>query len=633
MLVLASLAGLLLACISGVATMLALPSFAGAAGTGAIAGQVEAYSATGSNLEIPNAQVCVLSTEPLTVKCAVANQFGEYEVTELPAGRYSVHFTGHVCTPECDQAKYGNQEIYAGQYYKNVVSVSEAQLVTVESGHTTSGVSAVLHKAASIAGTVSKFGGGAIQNVSVCATSGSPTWCAETNANGEYEIGGLPVGTGGYDVHFSGDVCSGAQGCSMRYISQYYDAQLSRALAKTIYLGEGQKKTEINATLEEGGTIKGTVTNASIDHPPVPGLEVCAIAAYTYETTCAETNARGEYQLGGLPSRDYEVWFGRTSCELGPQGGEVVFYPEPGAEAPGAPAALSFTALGCSTKFLEQYYDDASSAAGATKVSVTAPLTFLGIDASLQEASPLAPQNEATPTVSGTAGVGEVLDCSEGRWVNNPTRLQYAWLRDSTPIGGESSSSYTVRRVDEEAVIACVVTASNRTGSASATSNSVSVPREAPRGTTNPGGGTTNPAGTGTGGTTNAGGDTTNPGGTDNGARSATAGPGIAVVGARAQVRGGEVALTLTCMGSGSCKGELKLALSAGRSLKRHRIGAAKKLSLGPITFSIAGHGKKTIDVHLSAAVTRLLRKAGPHGVRAKVSGVGVEAGTIALRN
>ena len=53
-----------------------------------------------------------------------------------------------------------------------------------------------------------------------------------------------------------------------------------------------------------------------------------------------------------------------------------------------------------------------------------------------------------TPTVSGTARVGEKLTASAGTWAPAPVALSYQWLRDGAAISGATKSAYTLVAAD-----------------------------------------------------------------------------------------------------------------------------------------------------------------------------------------
>lgn len=104
------------------------------------------------------------------------------------------------------------------------------------------------------------------------------------------------------------------------------------------------------------------------------------------------------------------------------------------------------------------------STTGTTTATAPVPLTL-----------PLAPVNTALPATSGTAQQGDILSASNGSWSNNPTSYGYQWqdcssLRSCSNISGATNSTYTVQSSDVGDTVDVVVTATNRGGSASATS-------------------------------------------------------------------------------------------------------------------------------------------------------------------
>jgi len=84
--------------------------------------------------------------------------------------------------------------------------------------------------------------------------------------------------------------------------------------------------------------------------------------------------------------------------------------------------------------------------------------------------APLAPSNTSVPTISGTQNVGSTLTTTNGIWNNTPSSYTYQWKRSGTNISGATSSTYTLVSADQSATITCAVTATNVTGSATATS-------------------------------------------------------------------------------------------------------------------------------------------------------------------
>ena len=80
------------------------------------------------------------------------------------------------------------------------------------------------------------------------------------------------------------------------------------------------------------------------------------------------------------------------------------------------------------------------------------------------------PTNDATPTLSGTAGIGKALATSTGSWLGSPTGYEYQWQRCSaigtscTSIAGATSSSYTATTADGGSSLRATVSAVNAYG-------------------------------------------------------------------------------------------------------------------------------------------------------------------------
>jgi hypothetical protein len=86
------------------------------------------------------------------------------------------------------------------------------------------------------------------------------------------------------------------------------------------------------------------------------------------------------------------------------------------------------------------------------------------------------PTNSAVPTISGTTTFGETLTSTTGSWSNTPTSYAYQWSRSATSggsytnISGATNSTYRLMAADVGQYLKSTVTASNVSGSASATS-------------------------------------------------------------------------------------------------------------------------------------------------------------------
>jgi len=91
------------------------------------------------------------------------------------------------------------------------------------------------------------------------------------------------------------------------------------------------------------------------------------------------------------------------------------------------------------------------------------------------------PTNLTPPTISGTAQQGQTLTASTGTWSGRSLSYSFQWLRcDSTGAGcsaitGASNSTDVLSSADGGQTLRVMVTASNRNGSAAATSAATGV--------------------------------------------------------------------------------------------------------------------------------------------------------------
>ena len=165
-----------------------------------------------------------------------------------------------------------------------------------------------------------------------------PIASAETNQAGQYTVLGLSSGS--YQVQFTDDSGTG-------YLAQYYKGQASAASATSVSVTPGESTTGIDAALQLGGQVSGTVTAATSD-VPLPDIQVWVFDANGNTVGQSITDAHGHYAVNGLATGSYRVQF----------------------------VAYDGT-------YADQYYDGQSTIDSATPVSVVAGQTTSGIGAAL----------------------------------------------------------------------------------------------------------------------------------------------------------------------------------------------------------------------------------------------------------
>ena len=349
-------------CAVVVAWAMLVPATSGAVTGGTIAGTVRA-DAGGAPLE--GVEVCAFPmSSPGFGGCDLSAADGGYAITGVDPGGYRVSFGSSGST-------------YIDQYYDHASSWFDADSVSVSEGATTSGIDADLKEAGSISGTVTAADGGEpIEGITVCAEESFNSHCVDTGADGTYTIDGL--GAGEYGVSFRGFYAENGSGEfePLNYVRQYYDGKSSAEDADRVAVVAGQDTSGIDAALEEGAEIAGTVSAAS-DGEPAEGVEVCLyLAATGAYRGCTSTGPDGNYLLFGLPGGNYKVGF----------------------------AVESFN-----SPYTPQYYDGKSTLAAAEVVALATGSRTSGIDAEMHEAGKVA---GTVTAAKGGAGIEGLQVCA-----------------------------------------------------------------------------------------------------------------------------------------------------------------------------------------------------------------------------
>jgi hypothetical protein len=351
------------------ALLLLAPAFASAVDLGTIEGTVTAPVA------VDEVEVCIVELNP-SETCTYPKPDGSYALAVTP-GRYRVEFL----------PSYRSHLLR--QYYNGKTSLEEAALVTVGPKDMAKGINAHLVLGGQIEGRVTAaVGANPLEDVEACALGADGTigGCARTGADGEYAIPTLP--TGAYRVGFWGE------GRSAAYAIQYFSDGASFPEADPITLAAGATAAGIDAQMQVGARLEGTVTGAA-SGAALGGTVVCLLEAGSARPDrCGTADEDGRYTFPGLSSGSYTVAF---SPEFREFAGEE-FLPE---ESDG---------------YLTQYYDGQPTLALATALSLVAPNVAGGIDAHLvriPEAVPASPS--PAPAVLPVAALPGVAASTPGR--------------------------------------------------------------------------------------------------------------------------------------------------------------------------------------------------------------------------
>ena len=230
---------------------------------------------------------------------------------------------------------------YLQQWYNNQSSASAADPVTVTPGDTANNINAVLVTGVGISGRVTNSVGAGIADVDVWAEDLNGNWIGGTgtNSQGDYTFSVAP---GTYTVVFNPNRPNQAGGY---YLSEWYDNQPSRNTRNFITVASGN--TTINAQLETGGAISGTVTDTLNNRIANADVGYCDLSGAWINGT--RTDSYGNYTLYA-PAGNWKIMFNPWAA-----GGNYV----------------------------SEWYNNKNSSGIANPVSVTAGITTSDINAQL----------------------------------------------------------------------------------------------------------------------------------------------------------------------------------------------------------------------------------------------------------
>lgn len=328
---------------------------------------------------------------------------GSYTIEGLVPGAYTLEFS----------PAYGQN--YLTQYWNDEPTAAAADTITVAGGDAITGINATLAVGASISGVVTtvETPGVGLAGASALAvdSTGNYVGSATTDAEGSYSIVGLAPAT--YRIQFQAPYGDS-------HAEQFWKNVPTFDKATPLTVAAGSVVTDINATLTQGATISGTVTDTANPSAPIPGADVLAQSPSGTFVAEALTDESGNYTLTGLPAGTLVVKFAGT---------------DGGAYTP-------------------SWWQNASRLGSATRIKLTAGAALTGINGTMAPAY-LTP---GKPKIAGAAKVGSTLTVNPGRWKPSDTTFAYQWNRDGSAIDGATGSAYVLANSDAGHALTVTVT-------------------------------------------------------------------------------------------------------------------------------------------------------------------------------
>ena len=249
---------------------------------------------------------CAEATEPWgnwALASAPIAADGAYTISGLSTHTYAVRFVD--CTGGGDWLS----EWYAGVPVSPWGNASQdgATNVDVVDGATTSGIDGVLSAGAHVRGTITDTNGDPLEHVCAGALGQYDTVAVTRSAaDGTYDLL-TPEGTrvvGFFD-------CWGGN-----LVTQFWDHVANQNEATPLVLAIGAPVEGIDATMIEGGRIRGVVTDEGTGDPI---QDVCVNVSAGAWHAGTRTQSDGHYDVGTLPPGTYDVTF--VDCSASPTHG------------------------------------------------------------------------------------------------------------------------------------------------------------------------------------------------------------------------------------------------------------------------------------------------------------------------
>ena len=220
--------------------------------------------------------------------CAETNGNGEYTISGIPVGSYTISFSpAEMCEEgQGEKIRCQPKSNYLRQFSSAKVKANKTKTVNV-----------ALQPGGQISGMVTSASitNPGLAKIEVCASkvSGSEEYggggCAYTNSSGQYTISGLEGGS--YKPEFNGDICSipkkGERECPEVYVTTYYHGKQTRKAGETISVTTGSNTSGINETLHEAfPTTPSSTAAPALTGTPVVGQALsCSQGSWSHEPT------------------------------------------------------------------------------------------------------------------------------------------------------------------------------------------------------------------------------------------------------------------------------------------------------------------------------------------------------------